>query len=85
MRAKCCVNQPELELKFVVTSLKKIIELALEAETSDIHVPVDIKSSQASRDETSGLQGRPDIHEGHECLSILNEVNGYEIGYQILI
>ena len=84
MRAKCCVNQPELELKFVVTSLKKIIELALQAETSNIHVPVDIKSSQASRDETSGLQGRPDIHVGHECLSILNEVNGYEIGYQIL-
>ena len=51
---------------------------------SKIHVPVDIKSSQASRDETSGLQGRPDIHVGHECLSILNEVNGYEIGYQIL-
>ena len=72
-------------MKFVVTSLKKIIELALQAETSNIHVPVDIKSSQASWDETSGLQGRPDIHVGHECLSILNEVNGYEIAYQILI
>ena len=63
MRAKCCVNQPELELKFVVTSLKKIIELALQAETSNIRVPVDIKSSQACRDEASGLKGRADI--GH--------------------